>query len=93
MLGILVDKNGIRDVPCMHIGGLSFKICLSQDFVKRQTRFVSRREPSVIIANIEAVATSMGFRAHTRNFKVSNSLYHLLLCVSSQTLYFNRFYV
>ncbi|CAF1858944.1 unnamed protein product [Brassica oleracea var. botrytis] len=40
-----------------------------QDFVKRQTRFVSRREPSVIIANIEAVATSMGFRAHTRNFK------------------------
>nr|ABM66448.1 SOS2-like protein [Brassica juncea] len=39
-----------------------------QDFV-RQTRFVSRREPSVIIANIEAVATSMGFRAHTRNFE------------------------
>lgn len=38
--------------------------------MKRQTRFVSRREPSVIIANIEAVATSMGFRAHTRNFKV-----------------------
>ncbi|ESQ47001.1 hypothetical protein EUTSA_v10027753mg [Eutrema salsugineum] len=40
-----------------------------QDFVKRQTRFVSRRAPSVIIANIEAVATSMGFKAYTRNFK------------------------
>ncbi|CAN8273045.1 unnamed protein product [Cochlearia groenlandica] len=40
-----------------------------QDFVKRQTRFVSRRSPSVIIANIESVASSMGFRAHTRHFK------------------------
>lgn len=40
-----------------------------QDFVKRQTRFVSRREPSEIIANIEAVANSMGFKSHTRNFK------------------------
>jgi len=44
-----------------------------QDFVKRQTRFVSRREPSEIIANIEAVANSMGFKSHTRNFKVTNS--------------------
>ncbi|CAL9224835.1 unnamed protein product [Arabidopsis halleri] len=40
-----------------------------QDFVKRQTRFVSRRAPSEIIANIEAVANSMGFKSHTRNFK------------------------
>jgi len=46
---------------------------ISQDFVKRQTRFVSRREPSEIIANIEAVANSMGFKSHTRNFKVTNS--------------------
>uniref|UniRef100_A0A1J3GQJ9 non-specific serine/threonine protein kinase n=1 Tax=Noccaea caerulescens TaxID=107243 RepID=A0A1J3GQJ9_NOCCA len=40
-----------------------------QDFVKRQTRFVSRRAPSVIISNIEAAATSMGFKSQTRNFK------------------------
>ncbi|VVB01460.1 unnamed protein product [Arabis nemorensis] len=40
-----------------------------QDFVKRQTRFVSREAPGVIIANIEAVANSMGLKAHTRNFK------------------------
>ncbi|CAH2079999.1 unnamed protein product [Thlaspi arvense] len=40
-----------------------------QDFVKRQTRFVSRRSPSVIIANIETVAASMGFKSETRNFK------------------------
>lgn len=44
-----------------------------QDFVKRQTRFVSRKAPSEIIANIEAVAKSMGFKSHTRNFKVTNS--------------------
>ncbi|EOA16628.1 hypothetical protein CARUB_v10004801mg [Capsella rubella] len=40
-----------------------------QDFVKRQTRFVSRRAPNEIIANIEAVADSIGFKSHTRNFK------------------------
>ncbi|KAG7543422.1 Protein kinase-like domain superfamily [Arabidopsis thaliana x Arabidopsis arenosa] len=40
-----------------------------QDFVKRQTRFVSRKAPSEIIANIETVANSMGFKSHTRNFK------------------------
>lgn len=44
-----------------------------QDFVKRQTRFVSRRAPNEIIANIEAVADSIGFKSHTRNFKVTYS--------------------
>lgn len=49
----------------------SFKITsLPQDFVKRQTRFVSRQPAKVIVSSIEAVAESMGLKVHTRNFKV-----------------------
>ncbi|KAL3745150.1 hypothetical protein ACJRO7_014288 [Eucalyptus globulus] len=40
-----------------------------QDFIKRQTRFVSRKSAKVIISSIEAVAGSMGLKVHTRNFK------------------------
>nr|UTQ11003.1 salt overly sensitive 2 [Nitraria tangutorum] len=40
-----------------------------QDFVKRQTRFVSRKPANVIISAIEAVAESMNLKVHTRNFK------------------------
>ncbi|KAF8034457.1 hypothetical protein BT93_C0691 [Corymbia citriodora subsp. variegata] len=40
-----------------------------QDFIKRQTRFVSRKPAKVIISSIEAVAGSMGLKVHTRNFK------------------------
>ncbi|KAJ4708252.1 Non-specific serine/threonine protein kinase [Melia azedarach] len=40
-----------------------------QDFVKRQTRFVSRQPAKVIVSSIEAVAESMGLKVHTRNFK------------------------
>ncbi|KAL5769009.1 hypothetical protein ACOSP7_015566 [Xanthoceras sorbifolium] len=40
-----------------------------QDYVKRQTRFVSREPAKVIISNIEAVAESMRLKVHTRNFK------------------------
>ncbi|XAR53258.1 Non-specific serine/threonine protein kinase [Bertholletia excelsa] len=40
-----------------------------QDYVKRQTRFVSRQPAKVIISTIEAVAKSLGFKAHTRNYK------------------------
>ncbi|KAI9191605.1 hypothetical protein LWI28_010771 [Acer negundo] len=40
-----------------------------QDFVKRQTRFVSREPAKVIISNIEAVAESMRMKVHTRNYK------------------------
>ncbi|KAK9697844.1 hypothetical protein RND81_08G065000 [Saponaria officinalis] len=40
-----------------------------QDFVKRQTRFVSRESPNTIISTIEAVAESMGLKVHTRNYK------------------------
>ncbi|KAK6151773.1 hypothetical protein DH2020_014408 [Rehmannia glutinosa] len=40
-----------------------------QDYVKRQTRFVSRRPAKVILAAIEAAAESMGLKVHTRNYK------------------------
>ncbi|XP_027192524.1 CBL-interacting serine/threonine-protein kinase 24 isoform X2 [Cicer arietinum] len=41
-----------------------------QDYVKRQTRFVSREPAKVIISSIEAVAESMGLKAHSRSYKV-----------------------
>ncbi|GMJ07494.1 CBL-INTERACTING PROTEIN KINASE 24, SNF1-RELATED PROTEIN KINASE 3.11, SALT OVERLY SENSITIVE 2 [Hibiscus trionum] len=40
-----------------------------QDYVKRQTRFVSRKPPRAIISSVEAVAESMGLKVHTRNYK------------------------
>lgn len=40
-----------------------------QDYVKRQTRFVSRKPAKVIISTIEAVAESMSLKVHTRNYK------------------------
>lgn len=43
-----------------------------QDFIKRQTRFVSREPAKVVISSVEAVAESMGLKVNTRNFKVSN---------------------
>ncbi|CAN1216863.1 CBL-interacting serine/threonine-protein kinase 24 [Linum perenne] len=41
-----------------------------QDYIKRQTRFVSRRPAKDIISNVEAVAVSMGLKVHTRGYKV-----------------------
>ncbi|EEF37948.1 CBL-interacting serine/threonine-protein kinase 24 [Ricinus communis] len=40
-----------------------------QDYIKRQTRFVSRRPAKDIISTIEAVAESMSLKVHTRNYK------------------------
>ncbi|PON89026.1 Calcium/calmodulin-dependent/calcium-dependent protein kinase [Trema orientale] len=40
-----------------------------QDYVKRQTRFVSRKPAKVIISTIEAVAESMSLKVHTRCYK------------------------
>ncbi|KAK6945113.1 Protein kinase domain, partial [Dillenia turbinata] len=40
-----------------------------QDYVKRQTRFVSRHPAKSIISTIEAVAESMNLKVHTRNYK------------------------
>ncbi|WOL08122.1 CBL-interacting protein kinase 24 isoform X1 [Canna indica] len=41
-----------------------------QDYVKRQTRFVSRQPAKTIVATIEAVAESIGFKVHSQNFKM-----------------------
>ena len=40
-----------------------------QDYINRQTRFVSRKPAKVIISNVEAVAESMSLKVHTRNYK------------------------
>ncbi|XWS27013.1 hypothetical protein CRYUN_Cryun26dG0079600 [Craigia yunnanensis] len=40
-----------------------------QDYVKRQTRFVSRKPARVIISSVEAVAESSGLKVYTRNYK------------------------
>ncbi|KAJ4957367.1 hypothetical protein NE237_024478 [Protea cynaroides] len=41
-----------------------------QDYVKRQTRFVSRKPAKEIISTVEAVGESMGLKVHTRNYKL-----------------------
>ncbi|KAE9601811.1 hypothetical protein Lal_00040963 [Lupinus albus] len=41
-----------------------------QDFVKRQTRFVSRKPARVIISSIEVAAESMGLKIRSRNYKM-----------------------
>ncbi|KAL5697981.1 cAMP-dependent protein kinase [Ranunculus cassubicifolius] len=41
-----------------------------QDFVKRQTRFVSRKPAKTIIESIESVAKSMGLKVHSRHYKM-----------------------
>ncbi|GMN58210.1 hypothetical protein TIFTF001_027310 [Ficus carica] len=40
-----------------------------QDYVKRQTRFVSRKPAKAIISNVEVVAESMSLKVHTRGYK------------------------
>ncbi|PHU08301.1 CBL-interacting serine/threonine-protein kinase 24 [Capsicum chinense] len=40
-----------------------------QDYVKRQTRFVSREPAKVIIETIEAASESLGLKVHTRDYK------------------------
>ncbi|XP_042424941.1 CBL-interacting protein kinase 24-like isoform X1 [Zingiber officinale] len=41
-----------------------------QDYVKRQTRFISRQPANTIVATIEAVAASIGLKVHSQNFKM-----------------------
>ncbi|XP_054805611.1 CBL-interacting protein kinase 24 [Prosopis cineraria] len=41
-----------------------------QDYVKRQTRFVSRQPAKVIIASVGALAESMGLKVHCRSYKM-----------------------
>lgn len=59
----------------IRISSLYLSIC--QDYVKRQTRFVSRQPAQVILSNIEAVAESLSLKVHTRNYKVCLVLIHL----------------
>lgn len=40
-----------------------------QDYIKRQTRFVSRKPANFIMSSIEAVAEAMGLNVSTRHFK------------------------
>ncbi|KAL9261839.1 CBL-interacting serine/threonine-protein kinase 24-like protein [Drosera capensis] len=48
---------------------LMFIAELASDYVKSQTRFVSRQPAKVIISTIETVGESMGFKVHTRSYK------------------------
>jgi hypothetical protein len=41
-----------------------------QEFVKRQTRFVSRKPAKTIVATIEVVAETMGLKVHSQNYKL-----------------------
>ncbi|KAK9149634.1 hypothetical protein Scep_008391 [Stephania cephalantha] len=41
-----------------------------QDYVKRQTRFVSQEPAKTIVSTIEAVAESMGFKVHSQKYKM-----------------------
>uniref|UniRef100_A0A7N2N6C5 non-specific serine/threonine protein kinase n=1 Tax=Quercus lobata TaxID=97700 RepID=A0A7N2N6C5_QUELO len=41
-----------------------------QGSVKQQTRFVTQKPAKVVLTSMEVVAQSMGFKTHTRNFKM-----------------------
>ncbi|XVF88363.1 hypothetical protein PTKIN_Ptkin19aG0044800 [Pterospermum kingtungense] len=70
-----VDEGGPLIMNAFEMITLSQGLNLSalfdrqQDYVKRQTRFVSRKPARVIISSIEAVAESIGLKVHTRNYK------------------------
>ncbi|XP_007013470.2 PREDICTED: CBL-interacting serine/threonine-protein kinase 24 [Theobroma cacao] len=71
----VVDEGGPLIMNAFEMITLSQGLNLSalfdrqQDYVKRQTRFVSRKPARVIISSVEAVAESMGLKVHTRNYK------------------------
>ncbi|XVE54433.1 hypothetical protein DITRI_Ditri03aG0081100 [Diplodiscus trichospermus] len=70
-----VDEGGPLIMNAFEMITLSQGLNLSalfdrqQDYVKRQTRFVSCKPARVIISSVEAVAESMGLKVHTRNYK------------------------
>ncbi|XP_058074437.1 CBL-interacting protein kinase 24-like [Magnolia sinica] len=41
-----------------------------QDYVKRQTRFISCKPAKTIISTMEVIAESMGLKVHSRNYKM-----------------------
>ncbi|XVE71455.1 hypothetical protein DITRI_Ditri10aG0152000 [Diplodiscus trichospermus] len=71
----IVDEGGPLIMNAFEMITLSQGLNLSalfdrqQDYVKRQTRFVSRKPARVIISSIEAVAESMCLKVHTRNYR------------------------
>ncbi|KAG1368158.1 CBL-interacting protein kinase 8 [Cocos nucifera] len=41
-----------------------------QEYVRQQTRFLSRKPAKVVLSSMEVVAQSMGFKTHIRNYKM-----------------------
>ncbi|XVF48083.1 hypothetical protein PTKIN_Ptkin03bG0162600 [Pterospermum kingtungense] len=78
----VVDERGPLIMNAFEMITLSQGLNLSalfdrqQDYVKRQTRFVSRKPARVIISSVEAVAESIGLKVHTRNYKLVLSPNH-----------------
>uniref|UniRef100_A0A804R3Q9 non-specific serine/threonine protein kinase n=1 Tax=Zea mays TaxID=4577 RepID=A0A804R3Q9_MAIZE len=66
------------------------------EFVKRQTRFVSRKPAKTVVATIEVVAESMGLKVHSRNYKVFEVAPSLFMVdvrkVAGDTPEYHRFY-
>ncbi|XP_058081478.1 CBL-interacting serine/threonine-protein kinase 8-like isoform X2 [Magnolia sinica] len=52
----LDDVNAVFDDP--------------EDYVKHQTRFVSKKPAKVVLSSMEVVAQSMGYKTHIRNYKM-----------------------
>ncbi|EMS54161.1 CBL-interacting protein kinase 24 [Triticum urartu] len=67
-----------------------------QEYVKRQTRFVSRKPAKTIAATIEVVADSMGLKVHSQNYKIFEVAPSLFMVdvrkVAGDSLEYHRFY-
>ncbi|KAM3192305.1 hypothetical protein ACQJBY_069501 [Aegilops geniculata] len=67
-----------------------------QEYVKRQTRFVSRKPAKTIAATIEVVADSMGLKVHSQNYKIFEVAPALFMVdvrkVAGDSLEYHRFY-
>nr|ACF22742.1 CBL interacting serine/threonine kinase [Brachypodium distachyon] len=67
-----------------------------QEYVKRQTRFVSRKPARTIAATIQVVADSMGIKVHSYNYKIFEVAPSLFMVdvrkVAGDTLEYHRFY-
>nr|XP_029120966.1 CBL-interacting protein kinase 8 isoform X4 [Elaeis guineensis] len=44
-----------------------------QEYVRQQTRFLSRKPAKVVLSSMEVVAQSMGFKTHIRNYKFNKN--------------------
>ncbi|KAL4297648.1 hypothetical protein GQ457_12G023820 [Hibiscus cannabinus] len=98
----VVDTDGPLMMNAFEMITLSQGLNLSalfdrqQDYVKRQTRFVSRKPPRAIISSVEAVAESMGLNVHTRNYKVFEVAPSLFMAdvrkASGDTIEYHKFY-